>query len=103
MDIITSLFGGFAGYAAIAIAAVAAALGYIAKTKRDQRKTDEAEFKQNDAERIVRENRAVVEHESSVLKGTEDAKSQVDTMPASDVDRELRDNWTRDAERDPNK
>ncbi|MCO6576065.1 hypothetical protein KFU41_21165 [Escherichia coli] len=80
------------GLAVAVLAAIAGVFGLgksrgtsIAETKADQQRTEER----------TAATEAVAERRVETTKGARDVQQTVNHMPGDDVDRELRDNWTR--------
>ena len=94
MDIL-GFFTGAGGWLAAVAAAVAAIFALMAKSRRDGKREAESAHERADADRVVRETAAVAERQESTLKGTDDAKSSVTSLPDGDADRQLRDKWQR--------
>lgn len=80
------------GIAAAFIAAIAGAfgLGHIRGTSKAEVKADQLRTEENAAATI-----AVAERKAEVTKGASNVQQTVNHMPDNDVDRELRENFTR--------
>ncbi|HGL4164811.1 hypothetical protein ACMFAW_03045 [Citrobacter koseri] len=80
------------GLAAAVIAAIAGAFGFghARGTSKAEAKAD----KQRTEERVAA-TEAVAERRIETTKGAGDVQQTVNHLPDDDVDRELRDNWTR--------
>ena len=80
------------GIAAAVIAAIAGAfgLGHIRGTNKAEAKADQQRTKENAAATV-----AVAERKAEVTKEACNAQQTVNHMPDDDVDRELRENFTR--------
>ena len=98
MELIAGLlgsFGGIGGYLIAALAAIAAIFGYGQIKKRQGTTDANAANATVNADRIVRNNTAVVEKQIETMKGTSDAQNEVTGLPAGAAERELHDNWQR--------
>lgn len=80
------------GLAAAVIAAIAGAfgLGHIRGTNKAEAKVDQQRTEENAAATV-----AAAERRVEVTKEASNVQQTVNHMPGDDVDRELRDNWTR--------
>jgi len=80
------------GIAAAVIAAIAGAfgLGHIRGTSKAEAKADQQRTEENAAATV-----AVAERKAEVTKEASNAQQTVNHMPDDDVDRELRENFTR--------
>ncbi|WP_220710210.1 hypothetical protein [Enterobacter cancerogenus] len=80
------------GIAAAVIAAIAGAfgLGHIRGTSKAEEKADQQRTEENAAATV-----AVAERKAEVTKEASNAQQTVNHMPDDDVDRELRENFTR--------
>lgn len=80
------------GLAALVISAIAGAfgLGHIRGTSKAEAKAYQQRTEDNAAATVT-----VAEHRVEATKEASNAHQTVNHMPGGDVDRELRDNWTR--------
>lgn len=80
------------GIVAAAIAAIAGAfgLGHIRGTSKAEAKADQQRTEDNAAATV-----AAAERRVEATKEASNVQQTVNHMPGDDVDRELRDNWTR--------
>lgn len=80
------------GIAAAVIAAIAGAfgLGHISGTSKAEAKANQQRMEENEAATV-----AVAERKAEVTKEASNAQQTVNHMPDNDVDRELRENFTR--------
>ncbi len=80
------------GIAAAVIAAIAGAfgLGHIRGTSKAEAKADQQRTKENAAATV-----AVAERQAEVTREASNVQQSVNHMPDDDVDRELRENFTR--------
>ncbi|HHG8623202.1 TPA: hypothetical protein ACPYUE_005044 [Enterobacter hormaechei subsp. xiangfangensis] len=80
------------GLAALVISAIAGAfgLGHIRGTSKAEAKADQQRTEDNAAATV-----AAAEHRVETTKEASNVQQNVNRMPDDDVDRELRDNWTR--------
>ena len=85
-------FETLVGIAAAVIAAIASAfgLGHIRGTRKAEAKADQQRTEENAAATV-----AVAERKAEVTKEASNAQQTVNHMPDDDVDRELRENFTR--------
>ncbi|NNS63407.1 hypothetical protein [Escherichia coli] len=65
-------------------------LGHIRGTSKAEAKADQQRTKENAAAKV-----AVAERQAEVTREASDVQQSVNHMPDDDVDRELRENWTR--------
>ncbi|MBF8467728.1 hypothetical protein ABN148_21005 [Klebsiella oxytoca] len=84
------------GLAAAVIAAIAGAfgLGHIRGTSKAEAKAEQQRTEENAAATV-----AVAERKAEVMKGASDVQQTVSHMPDDDVDRELREKFTRPGSR----
>ncbi|MEG6214538.1 hypothetical protein UXO42_05150 [Enterobacter quasihormaechei] len=80
------------GLAALVISAIAGAfgLGHISGTSKAEAKADQQRTEDNAAAMV-----SAAERRVETTKGASNVHQTVNHMPGVDVDRELRDNWTR--------
>ncbi|HAV1600357.1 TPA: hypothetical protein JG910_000940 [Enterobacter hormaechei subsp. xiangfangensis] len=80
------------GLAALFISAIAGAfgLGHIRGTSKAEAKSDQQRTEDNAAATV-----AAAERRIDATKEASNVQQSVNHMPGDDVDRELRDNWTR--------
>ncbi|MEA3713952.1 hypothetical protein VBL48_06550 [Enterobacter hormaechei] len=80
------------GLASLIISAIAGAfgLGHIRGTSKAEAKADQQRTEENAAAAV-----AAAERKAEVTKEASNVQQTVNHMPGDDVDRELRDNWTR--------
>ncbi|HHE4760192.1 TPA: hypothetical protein ACPETS_003651 [Enterobacter hormaechei] len=80
------------GLAALVISAIAGAfgLGHIRSTSKAEAKADQQRTEEKTAA-----TEAVAERRVEATKEASNVQQSVNHMPGDDVDRELRDNWTR--------
>lgn len=85
-------FETFIGIVAAVIAAIVGAfgLGHIRGTSKAEAKADQQRTEDNAAATV-----AVAERRVEATKEASNVQQTVNHMPGDDVDRELRDNWTR--------
>lgn len=81
------------GLAALVISAIAGAfgLGHIRGASKAEAKADQQRIEDNAAAMV-----AAAERRVEVMKEASNVQQTVNHMPDHDVDRELRDNWTRE-------
>ncbi|HDV9284967.1 hypothetical protein [Enterobacter hormaechei] len=88
MSIIEMILGGIAALVAVALS------GFFAGNVRGRGKA-EAKAKQQRTEENAAATEAVAERRVEATKEASNVQQSVNHMPGDDVDRELRDNWTR--------
>ncbi|VAC62143.1 Uncharacterised protein [Enterobacter hormaechei] len=88
MSIIEMILGGIATLVAVALS------GFLAGNVRGRGKA-EAKAKQQRTEENAAAAVAAAERKAEVTKEASNVQQTVNHMPDDDVDRELRDNWTR--------